>query len=395
MSNDSMYVVKHSLGSYPLYKNSRPLLEKLDIELTERCNNACMHCSINLPQNDTNAKSRELGTDEWKGILKQASELGAMTIRFTGGEPLLREDFIELYMFTRRLGIRVMLFTNGRLITTEMADLFTRVPPGEKIEITVYGMKPESYDTATCSLGAFQEFRRGVEILLDRQVPFVVKGALLPPNKEEIREFETWAKTIPWMKRGPSYSMFFDLRNRRDSEAKNHLISKVRLAPEEGLRILTRDPVSYINEMSQFCEKFMGSSGDQLFGCGAGHGGCIDAYGMFQVCMGVRCPELAYDPRKGSLKEALTSFFPAIRKMRTENPVYLTRCGRCFIKGLCEQCPAKSWSETGTLDTPVEYLCEIAHTQARYLGLISEDEKAWEVKGGKERVALMVKRIKR
>ena len=33
--------------------------------------------------------------------------------------------------------------------------------------------------------------------------------------------------------------------------------------------------------------------------------------------------------------------------------------------GLCEQCPAKSWSEHGTLDTPVEYHCEMAHAQAR------------------------------
>ena len=57
-----------------------------------------------------------------------------------------------------------------------------------------------------------------------------------------------------------------------------------------------------------------------------------------------------------------------------------------FLKGLCEQCPAKSWMEHGTLDTPVEYLCDVAHAQARYLGLIGDSEKAWEVTNGKERV---------
>lgn len=41
--------------------------------------------------------------------------------------------------------------------------------------------------------------------------------------------------------------------------------------------------------------------------------------------------------------------------------------------------------ESGTLDTPVEYLCDVAHAQARYLGLIGEHEKAWEVTDGKER----------
>ena len=60
------------------------------------------------------------------------------------------------------------------------------------------------------------------------------------------------------------------------------------------------------------------------------------------------------------------------------------RC--CFLKGLCEQCPAKSWMEHGTLDTPVKYFCEIAHAQAEFLGLLEENEKAWEIKDWKKRM---------
>jgi hypothetical protein len=54
--------------------------------------------------------------------------------------------------------------------------------------------------------------------------------------------------------------------------------------------------------------------------------------------------------------------------------------------GLCEQCPSKSWMEHGTLDTPVEYLCEVAHAQTRYLGLLEGGEKAWQIDNWKERV---------
>ena len=42
--------------------------------------------------------------------------------------------------------------------------------------------------------------------------------------------------------------------------------------------------------------------------------------------------------------------------------------------------------EHGTLDTPVEYLCDVAHAQARYLGLLGADERAWEVEEWRERV---------
>jgi hypothetical protein len=56
------------------------------------------------------------------------------------------------------------------------------------------------------------------------------------------------------------------------------------------------------------------------------------------------------------------------------------------LKGLCEQCPAKSWSETGRLDTPVELLCLSAHVEARWLGLIGQEENAWEVRDWQARI---------
>ena len=65
--------------------------------------------------------------------------------------------------------------------------------------------------------------------------------------------------------------------------------------------------------------------------------------------------------------------------MKATNPDYLRRCAVCFLKGLCEQCPAKSWTEHGTLDTPVEYLCSVAHAQAVFLGRLKKGEKSWEI----------------
>jgi len=84
----------------------------------------------------------------------------------------------------------------------------------------------------------------------------------------------------------------------------------------------------------------------------------------------------------------LEGSFPALRETKATNPDYLRRCARCFLKGLCEQCPAKSWTEHGTLDTPVEYLCDVAHAQARYLGLITDQENAWKVEDWQGRIHL-------
>jgi radical SAM protein with 4Fe4S-binding SPASM domain len=176
------------------------------------------------------------------------------------------------------------------------------------------------------------------------------------------------------METPPSCSLFFDLRCRRDSEEKNRQIKRLRFSPIEGLKVLTRRREKYLKEKREFCSKFISPPGEEIFSCGAGSGsGCVDAYGHFQACMMLRHPDTVYDLKKGSLKDALTDFFPKVRETKAGNPVYQSRCSRCFLKGLCEQCPAKSWMEHGTLDTPVEYLCRIAHAQARYIGLLKEE----------------------
>lgn len=127
-------------------RNWHPLMTSLDIELSERCNNNCLHCCINQPEQNRRCQEMELQTAVWKDLLVQAAALGVLRIRFTGGEPLLREDFAELYTFTRRLGIRILLFTNARLITPHLADLFVRIPPGEDIEVTAYGLSADTYE---------------------------------------------------------------------------------------------------------------------------------------------------------------------------------------------------------------------------------------------------------
>ena len=234
-------------------------------------------------------------TAQVKDILTQAAALGCLRVRFTGGEPLLRPDFEELYLFARRLGMKVLLFTNARLITPRLADLFARIPPRVTIEVTVYGMHAESYDAVARALGAFAQFWRGVNLLLERRVTFIVKQALLPPNRAEIAEFEAFAATLPRMDKTPGYAMNFELRARRDNPAKNRFIEKLRLTPDETVAMLTRDADKYRQEMREFCGKFMGQPGDKLFNCGAGHGVCVDAYGNAQMCMGLRDPATVYD----------------------------------------------------------------------------------------------------
>ncbi len=383
------YLEKIPEGKFGLWQKKMPPLVHLDIELTERCNNRCIHCNINQPAGDTALQEKELPFEAIADILAQAAGLGCLTVRFTGGEPLLRDDFEKIYRYARKLGMRVILYTNGTRITRRIAKLFSEVPPLAPVEMTVYGMTQASSTAVTGNPDAFEKSKEGRFLLSQHNIPYTLKWVFLPPNRGEADAFSAMANAEGVD--GPDFVTALDARARRDNEKKSQRIREIRLLPEERTRFLARDPDNYIKHMKAFLERnsVAPATGD-LFVCGAGNTGCVDAYGKLQMCLSLRHPDTVYDLPTGNLKDALVQFFPEVRKTGSDNSLYQKTCGRCCLRGLCEQCPAKSWMEFGTLDTPVSYLCENAHVEARFLGLLGEGEKGWEVMDWKQRVVTIM-----
>lgn len=360
-----------------LPKALAPRLPALTIELTERCDNDCVHCCINLPEDDQTAMRKEMSTGQIERLLEEAADLGCLEVRFTGGEPLLRPDFAQLYLRARHLGMKVSIYTNGRRIDDDLADLLAETPPLLPVEISVYGMREETYEAVTRCPGSFAEFRRGLDALLARGVPVKVKAVALPQLLDELDDFEVWADdAVKMSERAPS-STYLDLRHRRDDEAKNRLIETLRLGPEAVWGLCMRHESDYRTSMEAVRQRGMGNAGDSLFSCGAGRDISVDAYGKAQPCLRLRSPQLVVDTVHRSLNEALETL-ARLREMKAQAPEYLERCARCSIRDLCNQCPATAWMETGALDGVPGYCCEVAHAEARGLGWLEEGVFAWQ-----------------
>ncbi|MCU0606662.1 MAG: radical SAM protein [Candidatus Edwardsbacteria bacterium] len=342
-----------------------PRLRQLDVELTERCNNDCVHCCINLPAGDGRARRRELTAAQLDRVFAQAAQLGCLTVRLTGGEPLLREDFKEIYLAARRRGLTVRLSTNGCLLTPALAELLAAVPPLEPVELTAYGRDRGSYERVTRVPGSFARFRAGLDLLAGHRVPFRLKGVLFRGTARARRGFEAWAAKLSGAR--PELTLLLDLRHRRDSTARDRAIAMRRLTPRQVARTTCADPL-FREQMKLFPARYMGPQGDRLFTCSAGTSVCLDAYGRLQPCLLLRDPRLSYDLVRGSLRRALSDFFPRVLAVRAENPDYLRRCARCRLKGFCRQCPARAFIEHGALDRPVDHLCRVARAQAQLLG---------------------------
>src|SRR5512140_1971848 len=318
-SSRAGYVRRVRRDEAALWKGGRPPLTWLDLELTERCNNECVHCSVNRPAADPEAKRREIGTAEIKALLESAAALGCLTVRLTGGEPLLRDDFEEIYLFARKLGLRVMLFTNATLITPALADLLARVPPREIVEVSIYGLEPETHDAVTRAPGSFDAARRGLALLAERRIPFFIKGALVPANIAGKDRFERWACGLSGQA-AAAWAQFFDLRSRRDG-GKNDLIRGLRLPPEEVRRLTAALAPADRDELVRFVAGHAGFQGDRLFSClAAGGKGAVDAYGSLQYCLSLRHPDTVFDLKTGPLRSAVADHLPAVRAMRARNP---------------------------------------------------------------------------
>lgn len=340
-----------------------------DLELTARCNNDCRHCYINLPAQDRLARARELSVDEIKRIAGEAVSMGSVWCLITGGEPLLRDDFSEVYMALKRMGLLISIFTNACLVREEHVELFRRYPPRD-IEVTVYGATKDTYEAVTRKPGSFAAFRHGLDLLLQGGVKVRLKAMALKSNVHELPEIARFCR-----ERTKDYFRFDPLLHLRfDGDAgRNKMIKSERLSPEEIVGIERADSERF-SALEKGCDRLILSDAahmncNHLFHCGAGNGSfCVSYDGLFRLCSSLWHPGCIYDLRQGSLREAWQNLVPAVREMRSDNEDFISKCGKCSIINLCLWCPAHAYLEVGRMDAWVEYFCAVAHARAEALG---------------------------
>ena len=182
-----------------------------DLEVTARCSADCRHCYINLPAGDPAAKGAEMTAKEILGIARQAADLGVMWCLVTGGEPLLRDDFEEIYLGLKRMGLLVSVFTNACLVTQRHVDLFKKYPPRD-IEVTVYGVTRQAYEEVTRRPGSFDAFMRGLDLLFASGVRVRLKAMAIQPNLHEQQAIADFcrARTKDYYRFDPQIHLRFD-----------------------------------------------------------------------------------------------------------------------------------------------------------------------------------------
>lgn len=166
------------------YADKMSALHRMDLMVSAmtrggawHCNQKCLHCyAAGQPMGE----SRELTTAEWKDVLARLRAANIPQVTFTGGEPTLRGDLVELVdeaqWFVTRLN------TNGRLLTPQLCRALAEASL-DSVQVTLYAADAEAHNALVGAPG-FDETVRGIRNAVDAGLIVSVNTPLCSLNRD-------------------------------------------------------------------------------------------------------------------------------------------------------------------------------------------------------------------
>jgi radical SAM protein with 4Fe4S-binding SPASM domain len=370
-----------SAGVHGHYTGERVPLQ-VAIEVTRRCPLECLHCYNNLPMSDMAARQKELSKEEYFRILDELADMGCFWILFTGGEIFARKDFLEIYTYAKKQGFLITLFTNGTIITAEIADYLAEWAPFS-IEITLYGRTRETYEALTAIPGSYDRCLRGIALLKERGLPLKLKSVATSINKHEMMAMRQFAQD----ELGVEFKIDGQINPRIDCSQSP---LAVRLSPEEVVALdmaMPKGMSEYLRLAKHDVETpLVPARADSVYFCGGGMNSfAINAYGELGIC--VLSQQDTFDVRQHELAELWQD---ALLKVRQQKRSRVSKCVECRIQSICGMCPANGELENRDKESPVPFLCHVAHLRAAVVGVEVPAHGDCEFcAGGSEHAAMM------
>lgn len=321
-------------------------------ELTYRCNLDCAHCYCKGSEN----KNKELSTKEFKSILDQIAQEGVLHITLSGGEPLLRDDFREIYLYAKRIGFVVEVFTNGLLINKQTLDLFEQYPPAA-LEITLNGITKEVYESITQIPGSFERIMFTIKEIAAKDLPLVLKANCLKQNQHEIAGIKRFSEDLFGSdKKRFKFDPLILPRLNGDKTP-----CQFRLSPGELKEVFkAEDEIREEHKNRLSSENSLLREKDFLFQCNSWMKHFfINPYGRLKFCQFIN--KYSVDIKRKPFKDNLYGICQNLLKEKFKT---VSKCKNCSLRQDCYHCPGRAYVEIGDFESPVEYFCELASSSS-------------------------------
>jgi putative heme d1 biosynthesis radical SAM protein NirJ2 len=301
---------------------------------TNACNMYCEHC-----YRDAGCQAEEeLSTQEAKTMLKQIAKAGFKIMIFSGGEPLLRPDIVELVAYAKSLGLRPVFGTNGTLLTVDLAEKL-KAAGTMGMGISLDSLDREKHGRFRHYEGAWDQAVQGMRNCRVAGLPFQIHTTVMEWNSSELEDITDFAV----QEGAVAHHIFFLVPTGRAVTIEEESLRAE--AYEEVLTRIMKKQQTVNIELKPTCApqftriaKQMGISTRFTRGCLAGTAYCIiSPKGQVQPCAYLNIP--LGDVRETPFDEIWHNH-PVLKELRTLN--YKGGCGSCAYKQICGGCRARA-----------------------------------------------------
>jgi len=294
----------------------------------------CDHC-----YRDAGCKAEdELNTAEARTMLGQIAKAGFKIMIFSGGEPLMRTDIVELVAYAASLGLRPVFGTNGTLLTLELAQQL-KDAGAMGMGISLDSLDKKKHDEFRKFPGAWDGAVRGMKICKKVGLPFQIHTTIMDWNSDEVEAITDFAVELGAV----AHHFFFLVPTGRAVSIEEESL-KAEAYEEVLTRIMKKQQTVNI-ELKPTCApqfmriaKQMGVNTRFSRGCLAGTSYCIiGPKGQVQPCAYLNIP--LGDVRETSFDEIWKNN-EVLKTLRTLE--YKGGCGSCEYKQACGGCRARA-----------------------------------------------------
>jgi len=169
------------------YFKNKPKLRNLQIELTSKCNERCIHCYI-----PHEMKTAEIEPELFYSILEQSRKMGVLDLTLSGGEPMLHKYFCEFLRKCKEYDFSVTILSNLTLLND---DIITEMKANRisSVQVSLYSMKPEIHDKITQIKGSFEKTKNAILKLIENDIPLQISCPTMKQNKYCYIDVMKWA----------------------------------------------------------------------------------------------------------------------------------------------------------------------------------------------------------
>jgi radical SAM protein with 4Fe4S-binding SPASM domain len=166
----------------------KPHLTKLQVELTSRCNERCVHCYI--PHEN---KIHDMKPGLFYRMLGQAEKMGILGLTLSGGEPLLHPHFVEFLRKAKDYDFSINILSNLTLLTDEIV-VEMKANRLSSVQVSLYSMVPEIHDSITQMKGSFEKTKNAILTLIENDIPLQISCPAMKQNRDSYTDVAKWAQ---------------------------------------------------------------------------------------------------------------------------------------------------------------------------------------------------------